>query len=59
MCVGVEFLAFSVLFYTKSDLKKSVKTRVFDKKYTFTSCVGRGWIVIGYFLFEKQTLMNY
>ena len=24
-------------------------------KYTFTICVGRAWIVIGYFLFEKQT----
>ena len=24
-------------------------------KYTFTICVGRGWIVIGYFLFKKQT----
>ena len=24
------------------------------KKYTFTICIGRVWIVIGYFLFEKQ-----
>ena len=25
-----------------------------NKKYTFTIFVGRIWIVIGYFLFEKQ-----
>ena len=25
-------------------------------KYTFTFCVRRVWIIIGYFLFQKQTL---
>ena len=27
-----------------------------NKKYTFAICVGHVWNVIGYFLFEKQTL---
>ena len=40
--------------YTK-DLKKSVKTRFLNKKYTFTICVGRVWVVIVYFLLEKHT----
>ena len=52
MCVGVEFLAFNVLLHIKS-----VK-----KYYLFcapmilliTIWVGRVWIVIRYFLFEKQ-----
>ena len=34
--------------------QESVKKQFFNKKYTFTICVGRVWIVIGYFLFEKQ-----
>ena len=29
--------------------------RAFNKKYTFSICVGRVWTVIRYFLFEKQT----
>jgi hypothetical protein len=30
-----------------------VKTRFFNKKYTFTICVGRVWVVISYS--KKQT----
>ena len=59
---GVEFLAYNLLLHTKSgqlifntiNLYKSVKNRVFNKEYTFAICVGCVWIVIGYFLFEKQ-----
>ena len=65
MC-GVDFITFNVLLHTKSEQKvigkcfvhlyfsKSVKNRFFNKKYTFTIYVERLWIVIGYFLFEKQ-----
>ena len=42
-------------FLYTNNLSKSIKNQVFNKKYTFTSCVGCIWIVIGYFLFEKQT----
>ena len=35
-------------------LKKSVKKQYFNKEYTFTICVRCVWIVIGYFLFEKE-----
>ena len=31
------------------------KTRFFNKKYTFTICVRRVWVVIVVFLLEKQT----
>jgi hypothetical protein len=48
--VGFEFLAFNVLLHIKS-----VKNRFLNKKYTFTICVERVWIVVVYFLFEKQT----
>ena len=66
MCVGVEFLALDVLLHTKSEQKvignwfwapmifiNPVKTEIY-KKYI---CVGRIWIVTGYFLFEKQALI--
>ena len=33
----------------------SVKDQFFDKKYSFTICAGRVWIVIRYILFERQT----
>ena len=36
----------------KNPLKTSFSIK---KKYTFTICVARVWIVLGYFLFEKQT----
>ena len=62
--MGVEFLT---LLYTKSlqkiidnyfcasiIFKNSLKTG-FNKKFTFTICVGRVWVIIGYFLLEKQT----
>ena len=65
MCVGVEFLAFNVLLYTKSgqkvicnyflytnNLLDSFDFFSFNMKYTFTICIG---IVMGYFSFEKQT----
>jgi hypothetical protein len=64
VCVGVEFLAFNVLLYTNYEQKVIsnqcytpiiLKNRVLNKKYTFTICVGRVWIVGGYFLFVKQT----
>jgi hypothetical protein len=38
-----------------NNFENSVKKRNFNKKYTFTIYVGRVWIVIGCFLFEKQT----
>ena len=61
MCVVVEFLAFYVLLHTKS--KKKVLGNLFcapiifktSLKYTFTICVSDVFIVIGYFLLEKQT----
>ena len=61
MCVGVEFLVFNVLLHTYSEQK--VIDNLFcapiifknPKKYTFTNCVECVWIVIAYFLFEKQT----
>ena len=31
-----------------------LKNVFLNKKYTFTICVGRVWIVIGYFLIVKQ-----
>ena len=52
VCVGVYFLAFNVLLQTKSDQKvivilfctpiifKNPLKPVFDKKYTFITCVG-------------------
>ena len=54
--MGVEFLAFNVsnLFYAPKTLKNPLKP-IFTKKYTFTICVGRIWIVIGYFLFKNET----
>ena len=68
MCVGVEFLAFNVLLYTKSEQKVICNYFLYtnnlldsfdffssNMKYTFTICIGRVWIVIGYFSFEKQT----
>ena len=41
-----------------NNLLKSAKNWFFNKNYTFTICVGRVWIVIGYFLFEKQTFIG-
>ena len=35
--------------------QKNPLKRIFTKKYTFTICVGRIWIVIGYFLFKNET----
>ena len=32
-----------------------LKTRFFNKKYTYTICVVRVWVVVLYFLLEKQT----
>ena len=61
MCVGVEFLALNVLMRTRSEQKvicnllKSNKNWVLNMKYTFTICVGRIWISIEYFLFQKHT----
>ena len=43
----------SLDLYT-NNLQKSVKTRFSNEKNTFTKCVGRVWIVIVYFLLEKQ-----
>ena len=64
----VKFPGFNILLHTKSEqkvignsfcapiiFKKSFKNLFFNKKYTFTICVWRVWIVIGYILFEKQT----
>ena len=51
MCVGVEHLAFNVLFNTKS-LKPGFSIR--NILLQITICVGCVWIVIGYFLFEKE-----
>ena len=56
-------LTYDVLLHTK--IKQKVignwfctpiicKTPLINKKYTFTICVGGVWIVIRYFLFEKQ-----
>ena len=42
-------------FCSPKNFEKSVKTVFFLKKYTLTFCVGPVWIVIGYFLLEKQT----
>ena len=42
------------LFYAPKTLKNPLKP-IFTKKYTFTICVGRIWIVIGYFLFKNET----
>ena len=62
--MGVKFLAFNVLLHTKSEHKVILffcapiifKNQLkYDKKYTITIYVGRVWIVIGYFLFEKQS----
>ena len=36
-------------------MKIPLKTCVSMKEYTFTICVACAWIVIGYFLFKKQT----
>jgi hypothetical protein len=38
-----------------NNLLKSVKTRFFNQKYTLTICVGSVWVVIAFFLLEKQT----
>ena len=35
--------------------RNPLKPRLFNKKYTFTICVGRVWVVIVYFLLEKET----
>ena len=48
VCVWVEFLAFNVSLHTKYEQKV-----IGD--LSFTICVERVWIVIGYFLIEKQT----
>ena len=63
--MGVEFLAINVLLHTKSEQKftvinfvrqQFVKNRIFIKKETFTICVERTrFLIVGYFLFEKQT----
>jgi FtsH-binding integral membrane protein len=37
-----------------NNLQKFVKFFLWNKKFTFTICVGRVLIVIGYFLFEKH-----
>ena len=37
-----------------NNLQKFVKNFLWNKKFTFTICVGRVLIVIGYFLFEKH-----
>ena len=52
--MGIEFLAINVLLYIKS-----IKNRFLNKKYVFKICVGRVWIVVGYFLFEIQTLNGF
>ena len=60
--MGVEFLAFNVLLHTKSEQKVIgnwfCETIIFKNpsKPNFHICVERVWIVIRYFLFEKQTL---
>ena len=49
-----EFLTYNILFLTiihKNPLKTGVSIR---NIHTFTISVGRVWIVIGNFLFEKQ-----
>ena len=65
-CVwGLNFIAFNVLLHTKLEqklkvnwlcalliFKKSVNWG-FNKKYTYSICVGRVWIVTGYFLLKK------
>ena len=51
MCVGVKYLAFNVLSYTKS-LKPGFSMR--NILLQIIICVGCVWIVIGYFLFEKE-----
>ena len=64
MCEGVEFLIIKALLHTKSEQKgignyictpMIFKNSFFNKKYTFTICVGLVWVVIVYFLLEKQT----
>ena len=67
VCVGVKFLAFNVLLHTKFEQKvigirfcapiifnNSFKTQFFIRNILITICVKRVWIVIRYFLFEKQ-----
>ena len=57
VCVGVEFLAFNVLLHTKFKQKLIWAQIIFKNlfKTGFSICVGRVWIVIRYFLFERQT----
>ena len=59
MCVVFEFLDFSVILHTKSDLKvignwfcEPINFK--NQKYNFTICEGCVGIVIWYFLFEKE-----
>ena len=60
MCVGVEILAFDVLLRIESKQKAIgnwfCAPIIFKNplKPGFTICVGRVWIVIRYFLFEKH-----
>ena len=41
-------------FYAQIIFKNPLKTVFFNKKYNFTICVERFWIVIWYYLFEKD-----
>ena len=41
------------IWFCKS-IFKIVKTAFFNTKFTVTICLGRVWIVTGYFIFEKQ-----
>ena len=71
MCWG-QILNFNDLFHTISEPKgignwfcapiifrNPLKTLFFNKKYTITICVGCVWIVIGYFLFEKEAFNRF
>ena len=43
---------------TQIEFVSSNKTQFFNKKYTFTICVGRVWVVIVYFFIEKKQTFN-